>query len=85
MFKDLSQGAIAVAVFAVGAAIAYFFYQKAQAQQATAQSVALNNQAFQQQIQTQELDSLITTTNSGSASTNIGGIQSTGTGAATGS
>lgn len=79
MFKDLTQAAISLAIVGIGGAIIYFFYTKSQANAATAQSIALNNQAFQQQIQTQELQSLTGTLNGNSVATSSG-ILATNTG-----
>lgn len=83
MGKTIVNSAIAIAIIGVGIAVVYFFYQKAQTASATAQSVALNNQYFQQQIQTQELQGLVGTYGAaGSNSTTIGGtIVPTNTGA----
>lgn len=77
MFKSIEQGTIAIAILAVAAAIGYYFYSRAQVNNQNAASVALNNQYFQQQVQTQELQSITGSFNGASAATS-GGIVATG-------
>jgi predicted negative regulator of RcsB-dependent stress response len=82
MVDEIVHGAAAVAILVAGFAVAWFFYQKAQAQAQNAASVALNNQYFQQQIQTQQLQELTGTLNGSSAVTAAAGISALGSQAA---
>jgi type II secretory pathway pseudopilin PulG len=74
---NIVQGSIALGVIALAATGVYFLYTASQVKAQNAQSVALNNQYFQQTVQQQHLQQIEGTIN-GTSPVTATGITGTG-------
>lgn len=71
---ELINGAIAIGVLIVALGGAYWLYENGQQKAATAQSVALNNEAFSQQVHAQEAQTLLAGFQGSGPATNQSGV-----------